>query len=79
MNKITKKEVYELIKNKLEHNEYQHININGCTLYYDRYKITDSGDGDYYFYFYENDSFVSAYRTYEMNILYLDFTLYEIV
>lgn len=84
MKKITKKELYEMLdrycKERLNSDsEYHNICINSFTIYFDKYSFMELEDGDFSLSIYLNGEYISAYRSYEMEYIYLDFTMYQII
>ena len=87
MKQITKKELRELMLKTLSENttcesgkEHFIININGITIYYSDYRITDVDDEfSIGFYGWDNGEYQCAYSSWSMNVVYIEYTMYEIV
>ena len=88
MKQITKKELFEMIIKSLRENAnlygddmFKIIRLNGITIYYTHYKADNDclGDNDFYIDFFDNDGTCCIYRSYEMEYVYFDYTMYEII
>ena len=88
MKQITKTELKDLMMKVLSENTScesgeQHfiININGITIYYSDYRITEIDNDDFSigFYGWNNGEYQCSYSSWSMNVVYIDYQMYEIV
>ena len=88
MTQITKKELRELVLKTLLENEHcesdEHhfiININGITIYYSAYKITDIDNDEFSIGFdgWNGEKYQCTFNSWSMNILYINYRMYEII
>ena len=87
MKKITKKELFELVNERLRENEkiyaeetHNIIMLNGITIYYTYYNAyIDFSDDDFVLHFYDNDGLSCVFRSYETEYVYFDYNMYEII
>lgn len=87
MKQITRKELKALMMKVLSDNtpckcceDHFIININGITIYYSDYRITDVDDEfSIGFYGWDNGEYQCSYSSWSMNVVYIDYQMYEIV
>ena len=80
MKQLTKNELYQLLKWTLKDTPYDHIRLNGMVIYYNSYEFRPIEEDDFALRFYSDDgNIICVYRTYEMNVVQVDYMMYEIV
>ena len=86
--RLQKKELFEMITESLRENakfcgndKFKYIHLNGITIYYTHYKVDKDilDDNDFYIHFFDNDGICGVYRSYEMDYVYFDYNMYEII
>ena len=86
--KITKSQTFAMIIEDLRkridtmksrNEKFAVFYINGMTLYIDDYKVHMFDDEHFDIRFYCNNELLSSFHSYEMNYVYFNHTLYEII